>query len=432
MNSLTLLEIGVIYLPMIGAGLLWCCFRPHARVGGPLLLSFLWNLVSIFGLNQLAFAFGWWHFAEGPVAYHGLPLSIWIGWAVGWGLAAPLIPIKRGSVLVLLAWLTDGVLMPRLDPLLVLTPSWMLGEMVALAVILLPGLAIYRWTLKRHALCGRVVLQAVIFFSLVGFFLPDLIFTSLEGRRLSVSGPAHWTGLIALVGLFFFVVCGLAAVREFVREGGGTPVPFDPPVRLVRTGLYAYLSNPMQASTVGGLLCYAWWLQSWGVAAAALMVLVYSVGFALPSESVDLEGRFGSEWNRHRARSRPFVPRWRPIPPRMPATIYFARDCSMCHLLGRWLASKDPAQLKFVAAEDYLGQPLRRLRYEDGQRRYDGVAAFARGLHHVHFGWSLVAVFIEFPVFKKPLQLIADADLFGANAAPPLRQPTPASWPGSR
>ena len=41
---------------------------------------------------------------------------------------------------------------------------------------------------------------------------------------------------------------GLAAVQEFAVRGSGTPVPFDPPKRLVTTGPYAYVRNPMQLS----------------------------------------------------------------------------------------------------------------------------------------------------------------------------------------
>jgi len=51
--------------------------------------------------------------------------------------------------------------------------------------------------------------------------------------------PLGWT--VVAVG----AVIGLPCVWEFAWRGLGTPAPFDPPRRLVVTGPYRYVRNPM-------------------------------------------------------------------------------------------------------------------------------------------------------------------------------------------
>ena len=69
-------------------------------------------------------------------------------------------------------------------------------------------------------------------------------------------------------------VLGLCAVQEFVKRGGGTPIPYDPPCKLVTSGPYAYLRNPMQVSAMLVLLLLGIILRSYWVAAAGIMIVV--------------------------------------------------------------------------------------------------------------------------------------------------------------
>lgn len=416
MNRTAVLEVAVLYLPIVTATCCWFSFRPMAKLTGPLLLSLLWNLSAVFALNQVAFYFNWWHYNTSAPTYHGLPLSIWFGWAVAWGLAAPLLPIKSGRFLFAAFLILDLTLMPLLSPLLVLGKHWIVGELIALGCVLMPGLAIYRWTLKQRALVFRVCIQAIIFFSIVGYFLPDLILTHVEKRPFEIPNLEGFIGALKLNNLLFWMVLGIVSVREFIKQGIGTPLPFDPPKRIVNRGLYAYISNPMQLATAGGLLSYGWILQSWGVVASGMMVVIYAGGLALPSEADDLKSRFGVDWQNYKDNFLPFIPRWSPINPVNVSKIYFNVECSTCEHLERWLKSKPLTRIQFRRATDYPGEPLERLKYTDGTCEYDGVEAFARALYHINLGWAIIAAFIQFPPFTKALQMIADANGFGATA----------------
>ncbi len=153
--------------------------------------------------------------------------------------------------------------------------------------------------------------------------------------------PTWQISLIAQV-LALPAIVGLTAVQEFVARGGGTPVPFDPPRRLVTTGVYAYVRNPMQLSAVVLLFLLGFVLRNPWVSAAGVMAHLYSAGLAGWDEDEDLRRRFGEDWLAYRRGVRRWVPRFRPWhpPDRPPARLFVAEGCGMCRDVGRWFARR--------------------------------------------------------------------------------------------
>src|SRR5262249_54950888 len=142
-------------------------------------------------------------------------------------------------------------------------------------------------------------------------------------------------------------VIGLSAVQEFAERGGGTPVPFDPPVRLVTTGVYAYVRNPMQLSATVLLLVLGLTIGNLWVSAAGVMAHVYASGFAGWDEDAGLQRRFGEQWTEYRRSVRRWLPRWRPWLPgdAAPARLYVADGCGACRGVGHWFERRDARQL---------------------------------------------------------------------------------------
>jgi len=95
---------------------------------------------------------------------------------------------------------------------------------------------------------------------------------------------------------------------RFALQGLGTPAPVAPPQKLVVTGLYRYVRNPMYVSVLAvilgqGLLFCDWRLFVYG----ALLWLGFHL-FVVGAEEPTLKQMFGAEYDVFCAR----VPRWIP------------------------------------------------------------------------------------------------------------------------
>ena len=100
----------------------------------------------------------------------------------------------------------------------------------------------------------------------------------------------------------------LDSFARFAVQGVGTPAPIFPPRRLVVTGLYRYVRNPMYVAVVStilgqGLIFGNFTLLAYG----ALIWLLFHV-FVLVYEEPTLRAGFGSEYGLFCAA----VPRWIP------------------------------------------------------------------------------------------------------------------------
>ena len=218
---------------------------------------------------------------------------------------------------------------------------------------------------------------------------------------------------ITLIGaqvLFLFAVIGLSAVQELAVRGRGTPLPQDPTLRLVYSGPYSYLANPMQVSMVLMLFGLGVLLGSAPMVGAGLMVIVFSAGLAEWHEGQVLEERFGALYVAWRQQVRPWIPRWRPWSP-FQATLYYAEGCTPCEGLARWLQSKRPVGLRLMPAQDHPDRDLLRLTYDpgDGNAEEDGVLALARAMERIHLGYAAMGWLMRLPGMSGLIQAAVDA-----------------------
>lgn len=133
--------------------------------------------------------------------------------------------------------------------------------------------------------------------------------TGWQVRRLT-----GWSGVVAGVGAVL-VVAGIAVLLEqfarFAVQGRGTPAPVAPPRRLVVSGLYRYVRNPMYVAVITILLGENLLLTGAGGALATYTVVVTAamVAFSRWYEEPVLLADFGQEYREYRAS----VPGWIPL-----------------------------------------------------------------------------------------------------------------------
>jgi protein-S-isoprenylcysteine O-methyltransferase Ste14 len=135
--------------------------------------------------------------------------------------------------------------------------------------------------------------------------VPWLITGWREAPALLGFAPLRWLGMV-LVGLCVLIL--LDSFWRFAREGLGSPAPVYPTERLVTTGLYRHVRNPMYVALVAGILGQALWLPSGALIIYAALVALAAHLFVRFYEEPALKRAHGAQYAAYCAA----VPRWLP------------------------------------------------------------------------------------------------------------------------
>ena len=311
---LAIQRAGLLILPALAAGVLVVVCKPTPREATAAMVAFLWQLPALLALNMSAAAAGWWHFNTPANSLAGLPIDVWIGWAIWWGPVAVFLnrwmPIW---LLVALSVAIDIAAMPRLEPLVTLARGWLAGDAAAMAGCLLPGLYAAKLTRQDHLPKRRAMFHVLGWGGYMLLVLP-VATLAYTGRPLGSlyrlpAGALDW-GLMALgLGLLFV---GIAATAEFAREGRGTPIPYDPPKAVVATGPYAFNANPMQIISAAVMSVLALYAGSWGLLFIAAMFLVFDGVYAAEYNRQHIAKVMPDTWSAYRAEVEDWRVRWTP------------------------------------------------------------------------------------------------------------------------
>ncbi len=418
MNDPIMIRAVGLLLPLTILGLLWLWRQPGRLQATGVLLASIWTIPTLLLLHRLGMELNWWAFEANGGQFQAIPVDLFLAWVMIWGAIPALAFPRLNLLLVIVAMLgIDLILMPLASPVVQLSRYWWIGETVGLGTILLPAQLLARWTVRGEHLPSRVSLIALAYSGITFWVLPNVILELTGGNWQPLFDRPLWLKVLGLQAMALFAIPGLSAAQEFVARGEGTPIPFDPPKRIVKSGVYAYLANPMQLSTASTLIFWGFLLQSAWVSLAAVVAVIYSAGLAAWSENEDLNHRFGDRWMHYRKQVGSWWPSWKPWYVRSPVTqrpqarLYVAESCLPCASIGRWLRKQRPAGLTLIAAENYAPGGLNRITYDpgDGFAAENGVAALARALEHIHLGWAIVSWSIRLPLVRSLIQLLVDS-----------------------
>lgn len=157
-------------------------------------------------------------------------------------------------------------------------------------------------------LLSRTLTQIVVVWTTILFVIPSLI-TFVE-RKIGIV-PLEFAGRKPIAAIVFVAVSliGVSGAVTMTRSGRGTPLPMDTAARLVVSGVYAYVRNPMAVSGIGQGLAVALYLGSPLVAIYSLTGgFIWQLVFR-PLEEDDLAARFGEPYEDYRRSVRCWIPR---------------------------------------------------------------------------------------------------------------------------
>jgi protein-S-isoprenylcysteine O-methyltransferase Ste14 len=151
-------------------------------------------------------------------------------------------------------------------------------------------------------------IAAVIFFGVITFF----VFCSFwvdAWLNLPYLPAAWWRYVIAAIIFTAGIVLGATTVIKFFSTGG-TPVPTSPPPKLITTGLYGWIRNPMALGMLLMLEGLGFYFGSLSLIIffAPLPVVLYAL-YIKAVEEPELELRFGKEYVEYKKRVPMFIPR---------------------------------------------------------------------------------------------------------------------------
>jgi protein-S-isoprenylcysteine O-methyltransferase Ste14 len=390
-------------------------------------LSFLWCATTLSILNAIIPHFGGWNFNAHGGLFYSAPVDMLLGWAVLWGVL-PLLALPEQSSLfggffnklyftipltALLLFVIDLIAMPFLYPVVALHETWIVFDVGLLIIVLVPALLIASWTRQKSHLAARTIMQVILFSLIFLVLIPAIILEQTSPAGFRLPSLLYWQNQFAIQMIIIFAVIGISAVQEFKERGGGTPFPWDPPERLVTTGLYAYVANPMQISMVLIYPVLGFLLNNTWVVLAGIMAIIFYSGIAHWHQDHHLSKTFGDSWRLYRKNVRPWFPRWRPWmePAKESAVVYFDTEgCGFCRDLAAWYQNQHPLGIAVEDARKYPDRDLYRMSYRspDGVFEEDGIIALGRALEHINLAWAFIGCGLRLPILSTLIQFFTD------------------------
>ena len=160
---------------------------------------------------------------------------------------------------------------------------------------------------------GGAVVGSVLFLVVAPGTLAVWVPFRISGWRMA----PPLVGFVGFRGLGVLLIAAalpvlLDSFARFALKGRGTPAPVAPPERLVITGLYRHVRNPIYLAVPSLIIGQALFFGDVRLLEYGLGVWAFFHLWVLAVEEPDLHARFGAEYGDFCAHVRRWIPRLRP------------------------------------------------------------------------------------------------------------------------
>ena len=152
----------------------------------------------------------------------------------------------------------------------------------------------------------KTLMQIIGVWGITLVLFPWLILNAFGDSLIPQLGLPFYLGLTVFL---IFSILNLFSAYTMVRDGNGTPLPVDQTTKLVVSGPYHYVRNPMAIAGIGQGIAVSIIYTSVPIFIYALLGAVLWHLVVRPIEEKDMEKRFGQEYNDYRARVSCWIPK---------------------------------------------------------------------------------------------------------------------------
>lgn len=152
----------------------------------------------------------------------------------------------------------------------------------------------------------KTIIQIICVWFITLVFFPWLIIQAFgQSANLQI-------GIYFLIGAILFIlfsILGLASAYSIVKNGNGTPLPIDQTTKLVLSGPYRYVRNPMAIAGIGQGIAISIIFTSIPIFIYALIGAVLWQFVVRPIEERNLKKKFGEEYKDYKRKTPCWVPK---------------------------------------------------------------------------------------------------------------------------
>lgn len=379
--------------------------KQETKLNWALFYGFIWMLFALPIINYVCVQFNLWRFLinKNPIK---IPYDILFMWLFFWMLPFYFFKGKYTSIMTLILLWIDVLTMPLLKKfgILELNGNWLIGEVILVIIVFLPNYLWAKFSLQKKHTAFRALMQVIT----MSLFLLIVIPFSVKYFEINHFEFSSFS-LVWFQIIFIIAFPSLIAVIDLVNKGKGTPFPYDKTEKLVTSGVYAYIRNPIQWSFTMLFFPLSIYHQSYLLLFGSVISFAYTIGVSNSQEYEDMKNRFGKKWESYKSKTPNWYFLWKPqLYPE--ATIYFKRNCNQCEEIKSWFEKRNGQNLKIVYADFYENETLLQATYKTVDRKeYKSVTAIAYALEHINLGYASLGWFIRLPIINFIIQTIVDS-----------------------